>query len=122
MVEFGLHRIRRGRLVMATYVYVYTGGSVPDTAAEQEAVMAAWGAWYGELADAIVDGGNPFGPSTTVRSDGSSAEGGASRLTGYSIVRADSLDAATKMAGGCPVLTSGGQVEVYETFDVMQPS
>jgi hypothetical protein len=40
-------------------------------------------------------------------------------LSGYSVVSADSLDAATKMAAGCPVLTDGGIVEVYETFDVM---
>jgi hypothetical protein len=36
-----------------------------------------------------------------------------------SILTADSLDAATKRAKRCPVLTSGGTVEVYEGFDVM---
>jgi hypothetical protein len=37
-------------------------------------------------------------------------------------VSADSLDAATKMAAGCPVLSDAGRVEVYETFDVTQQS
>jgi hypothetical protein len=37
----------------------------------------------------------------------------------YSILTADSLAAATGLAKTCPVLTGGGGVEVYETFDVM---
>jgi hypothetical protein len=31
-------------MVMANYVLVYKGGSQPDPS-QQEAVMAAWGAW-----------------------------------------------------------------------------
>jgi hypothetical protein len=104
---------------MAKYVFAYRGGGMPETEEEQQAVMAAWGKWYGELGEAVVDGGNPFGPSATVSADGSTTEGGASKLSGYTIVSGDSLDAATKMAAGCPVLTGGGTVEVYETFDVM---
>ena len=47
------------------------------------------------------------------------SEGAASALTGYSVLKADSLDEATKMAKGCPVLASNGSVEVYETFNAM---
>ncbi len=104
---------------MANYVLAYTGGGMAETEEEQAAVMAAWGAWYEGLGAAIVDGGNPFGPSMSVASDGSASEGGSSGLTGYSILTADSLAAAADMAKGCPVLASGGSVEVYETFEVM---
>jgi hypothetical protein len=104
---------------MANYVLIYTGGSMPDTEAEQAAVMAAWGTWFGGLGDAVVDGGNPFGPAATIANDGSVRDGGASRLTGYSILRADSLGAATALAKDCPVLSGGGAIEVYETFPVM---
>lgn len=107
---------------MATYVYLYQGGGMPETKEEQDAVMARWGAWYGELGDAVTDGGNPFGPSREVVADGTSSSEARSKLSGYTIVSADSLDAATKMAAGCPVLTGGGRVEVYETFDVTQPA
>jgi hypothetical protein len=31
----------------------------------------------------------------------------------------DSLDAAVAMAQGCPILESGGQVTMYETFKAM---
>ena len=41
------------------------------------------------------------------------------RATGYSIVEAGSIDTATEFAKGCPVLSTGGQVTVYETFNAM---
>ncbi len=81
--------------------------------------MAAWGAWLGGLGPAMLDMGNPFGPSASVSGDGSVSEGAPSGLTGYSLLQADSLDAASKLAKGCPVLAAGGSVEVYETFEVM---
>jgi YCII-related domain-containing protein len=104
---------------MANYVLVYKGGGVPETQEEQDATMAAWGAWYAALGPAIVDGGNPFGPSKTIAADGSASAGGTSGLTGYTIIQADGLDAATELGKGCPIVTSGGTVEVYETFEVM---
>jgi len=39
--------------------------------------------------------------------------------TGYTIIMADSLNAAVDMAKSCPVLQGGGQISVYETFNVM---
>jgi hypothetical protein len=104
---------------VANYVLVFKGGGMAETEAEQQAVMAAWGKWYGELGQAVVDGGNPFGPSTSVASDGTVSDGAASGLTGYAILQADGLDAAAEMAKGCPILSSGGSIEVYEVFEVM---
>ena len=105
---------------MSTYVFVYSGGSgMPESEEEGAKVMAAWGAWMQDVGSALKDAGNPFGPSSTVGADGSISSGGTSGLTGYSILTADSLDAANGLAKSCPVLASGGTVEVYETFDVM---
>jgi hypothetical protein len=104
---------------MAHYVLAYKGGGMAQTDAEREAAMAAWGQWFGTLGPAIVDAGNPFGPSRSVASDGSIGDGAASALTGYSVLTADSLSAAAEMAKGCPVLSSGGSVEVYETIPIM---
>jgi hypothetical protein len=103
---------------MTNYVLLYKGGGVPATEEEQRQVMADWAGWYERLGQVVVDGGNPFGPSRSVAADGSASDGG-SGMTGYSIVQADSLDAATDMARTCPIVTSGGTVEVYETFRVM---
>jgi hypothetical protein len=104
---------------MSKYVLAYNGGSMADTEEEQAASMAAWGAWIGSLGASLVDPGNPFGPSVTVASDGAVSDGGTSHLTGYSILEADSLEAATAQTKGCPQLTSGGSIEVYEIFPVM---
>jgi hypothetical protein len=100
---------------MAKFVYLYTGGQMAETPEAQEAQMQAWGAWFGTLGDSVTDMGNAFTASATLSEGGASA-GGASHIGGYSIVTAESLDDATSLAKGCPVLASGGSVEVYETL------
>lgn len=105
---------------MATYVLVYKGGaSMPQTDEAPNATLAAWGKWYDKLGAAVVDGGIPFGPSATVASDGSTTEGAHSGLTGNTILKADNLAEASKLANGCPILTDGGSIEVYEMFTAM---
>jgi hypothetical protein len=106
---------------MANFVLLYTGGGMPETEAEQAAVMQAWTAWYGQLGSAVVDGGNPFTPvAKRIASNGTVSDGPVGTMaTGYSIIKADSLGAAVEMSKGCPILQSGGQISVYETFPVM---
>ena len=104
---------------MATYVLVYKGGSMPATPEEQQQVIGAWTEWYTRLGDGVVDPGNPFGPSSSIANDGTVSEGGASGLSGYTILKADDLDAAVEMAKTCPVMMGGANIEVYETFSVM---
>jgi len=94
---------------MAKFVYLYTGGQMAETPEAQEQAMQAWGAWFQTLGDAVTDMGNSFGASANVG-------GGALAVGGYSILQADSLDAATAKAAGCPVLQSGGTVQVYEAL------
>ncbi len=104
---------------MANYVLAYHGGGMPETEEESAKVMAAWEAWYGQLGAAIVDGGAPTGQAKTVNPDGSVADGGgANPLTGYTVVTAADLDAAVALAKGCPILSTGGTIEVAETIDM----
>jgi len=98
---------------MAKFVLAYKGGGMAQTEEEREAAMQAWGAWFGGLGSAVVDAGNPFSSSKAVGGNGTSG------LTGYSILSADSLDAASKLAEDCPVLSNGGDVEVYEVLELM---
>jgi hypothetical protein len=111
----------QGGTAMANFVLLYSGGSMPESEAQQAAVMQAWGAWFGGLGSALVDGGNPFtGTAKSIASDGSVSGGPVGTMaTGYSIIKADSLDAAVEMAKGCPVLQGDGNITVYETFPVM---
>jgi hypothetical protein len=69
------------------------------------------------LGPAVVDAGNPFGPSTSVGNG--AADGATSGLTGYSVLNADTIAAAAELARDCPVLDTGGSVDVYETIPVM---
>ncbi len=104
---------------MPKYVLAYHGGRRPETPAEQAQVMDAWIAWFGNLGDTVVDGGNPTGAAKTVSADGSITDGGgANPLNGYSLVTATDLDAAVGLAKGCPILSAGGSVEVAEAIDM----
>jgi S1-C subfamily serine protease len=102
---------------MAKFLYLYSGGEMADTPEAQEEQMQAWTAWFGSLGDSVVDMGNPFGAGTTV-TNGGSRDGATSKLGGYSIINAESLDEAATNAKGCPVLQSGGSVEVYEALSM----
>jgi hypothetical protein len=105
---------------MAKYLLVYHGGSMPEGEEAQGKVMAAWGAWFQTLGPALADGGNPTSQAKTIAGDGSVSDGGgANPATGYSLIEADSIDAAVTLAKGCPVLGSGASIEVAETFNAM---
>ncbi len=105
---------------MTNYLLAYHGGGMPEGEEEQARVMAAWGSWYETLGQAIVDGGNPVGQSKTISGDGSVTDGGgANPVSGYTIISADSLDMATDLAKGCPILEDGGSIEVGEIVSVM---
>src|SRR5262245_33350267 len=110
-----------GGAVMAKFVLLYSGGSMPETETEQAAVLQAWTAWYNELGSAVVDAGNPFKPmAKSITSDGTVSDGPiGTPASGYTIIEADSLDEAVDMAKDCPVLEGGAQISVYETFNVM---
>lgn len=103
------------------YLLVYYGGVMASTPEAQAEVMKTWEAWFKVLGKAAVDGGNPFSAKVkSVSSDGAISDGPIARIaSGYSILEAGSLDEAAKMATGCPVLKSGGQIAVYETINAM---
>ena len=63
---------------MAKYLFVYHGGKMASNPQEAKEAMNAWGAWFGALGAAVIDGGNPVAKSHTVKADGSLvSDGGA---------------------------------------------
>jgi hypothetical protein len=106
---------------MANYVLLYSGGKMPESPTEQAAVLKDWETWMGKIGSGLVDGGDPFtGKAKTIASDGKVSDGAmGSMASGYSIVKADSLEAAVALAKGCPVLKGGAKITVYETFKAM---
>ena len=66
-----------------------------------------------------MDLGDPFSPGAkTIAPDGAISDAPAA-ASGYTLIQADSLDAATTVAKGCPVLQGGASIDVFETFPVM---
>jgi hypothetical protein len=104
---------------MAKFLLVYHGGKTATAPAEVKAQMDAWGAWFGSLGAAVIDGGNPVGKSYTVQGDGSlRSDGGANPASGYSLISAANVEDAHAKASGCPVLKTGGTIEIAECFDM----
>jgi len=104
---------------MSKYLFVYHGGTDPETEEEVAKVMDAWGQWFGTLGAAVIDGGNPVGESSTVNSDKTVTDhGGDNPASGYSLIEASDLDDALAKAKGCPILAAAGSVEVAEAFDM----
>ncbi len=104
---------------MTNFVLLYIGGTMPEDPAQQEVMMADWGAWYGKMGEAVVDGGAPFRAAKNVTAAGvAGAAGMTPEVTGYTIISAESLDDAVAKVDGHPHIKYGGQVSVHETMEM----
>ena len=106
---------------MANYLLLYSGGVMPEDEVEMKKGLQDWTDWYTRLGKAVVDEGKPFTPQARcITSNGKISEGTVDCMaSGYAIVKADSLEAAVKMARSCPILKSESSISVYETMDMM---
>jgi len=102
---------------MSKFVYIYHGNEKPESAEAGAALMARWGAWMESVGAAMVNPGAPVGMSKTLSSNGVADNGGSNPISGYSIVEADSFDAAVEIAKGCPHLDIG-TIEVAEEMSM----
>lgn len=103
---------------MPNFLLIYHGGKEPQTPEEGDAMMAAWMAWFNEMGEAVVDGGNPVGQSHTVSAAGITQDGGPNPVSGYTVIAAQNHEDACKMAKGCPVIGEGGSIEVAQIYEV----
>jgi hypothetical protein len=84
-----------------------------------QAMMKPWQDWMGSIAaqNKLVSAGNRLEAAGSVVKPGNVVTNGPYVETkeaagGYSIVRAASLEEATEISKGCPILMVGGSVEV----------
>ena len=103
---------------MPDYIIAYHGGEKPENPEEGAKHMAKWKAWVDGLGDAAVNPGTPLGKSRIVSADGVSDDGGSNPMSGFSVVKADSMDKALEMAKQCPFLETGGTLEVAEMMEM----
>lgn len=101
---------------MSNFVFIYYNNGVREGMTAEQS-KSEWMGWFTKLGDKVVDAGNPFnsGGKAVEKSGVSTIENWPA--TGYSIVKANSLDEAAEMAKGCPVLEEpDGAVRVYEAL------
>ena len=77
-------------------------------------IMAAWGTWFEQMKDNIVDMAGPFAGGREISKAGTrELPLGRESITGFTVVRAGSLVEAEKMAQSNPYISS---VRIYEVM------
>ena len=107
---------------MKEYLLLLRGGKPMTSKTEEEgkAEMQAWGDYMGDLGQngllvsglPLVSGGNLVSANGTLNEPVKSAAEGI--VGGYLIVKADSIEQASKIAKGCPHIANEGNIEVRE--------
>ena len=104
---------------MPKYLLSYHGGEFPP---ELEPVVGPrWAQWMDSLGERAIDRGGPLQPSRTVGAGGTVTDSGLAGTTGYSVIVADSLEAAIDFARQCPQISPphrNGTVEVAELIEM----
>ena len=103
---------------MSRYVFVYLGGNPPATPEEGKQHFAKYMEWLAGLGESAISPANPLKNTCTVLPDGSVAEKSTSTMSGYSIIEAESPEAALSIAKACPFLEIGGTLEVSELAEM----
>ena len=103
---------------MTQYIITYLGGDKPASPEEGKQHMSKYRAWLSSLGDSAVSPANPLKNTSTVNSDGTVTTGGTTSMSGFTIIEADSMEAALLIAKGCPFLDIGGSLEVSELIQM----
>ena len=99
---------------MAQFIITYIGGDQPSRPEEGKRHFAKYKEWLSSLGDAAVSPANPFKNTNTVNPDATVTAGSRTQMSGYTIIEADSMEAALEIAKACPLLDIGGSLEVSE--------
>src|SRR6266545_1203735 len=104
---------------MATYLVTYHGGGeMPDAPEARQQMMAAFGAWAASVGSALIDGGTPLAAAKTVSAGRVQDGQAAAAVSGYTLLRADDLDAAVKLVQSHPFLARDGSLQVSEAVNL----
>lgn len=99
---------------MPDYMITYLGGNKPSSPEEGKQHFSKYMEWLSSLGESAVSPANPLKDTSTVNPDGSVTAGGTTTMSGFTIIRADSMEAAMSVAKTCPFLDIGGSLEVSE--------
>ncbi len=103
---------------MKQFVFVYLGGTQPSSPEESQQHFSKYMAWLSALGEAVVTPTIPLKDTHTVDPKGDVREGGSCAMSGFSIIKAESIAAALSIAKDCPFLEIGGSLEVSELMQM----
>ena len=105
---------------MTQFIITYLGGNQPATPDEGRAHFAKYMQWINGLGEAVTSAMNPLKDTHHVAPDGSVFMDGGTKMSGFTIIEAESTEAAVAITKSCPFLDIGGSLEVSEL--VQMPS
>ena len=103
---------------MPQFVIVYLGGDQPSSPEEGKQHFSKYMEWISSMGDAAISPMNPLKNTSTVNPDGTVTAGSKSTMSGYTIVEAESIEAAQTLAQACPFLEINGSLEVSELVEM----
>jgi len=103
---------------VAQYIITYLGGNQPSSPEEGKQHFAKYKDWLSSLGESVVSPANPFKNTCTIQPDGSVTDGSTTSMSGYTIIEAESIEAAQAVAKACPFLDLGGSLEVSELMQM----
>jgi hypothetical protein len=111
---------------MKEFALIFRSDAMPEVKLTPEGTMVIsdqWQNWMGGISaqNKLVTRGNRLGnEGKTVKPNNVIINGPYAEikemLGGYTIIRADSIEEATEIAKGCPILAAGGNVEIRDTI------
>ena len=103
---------------MPQYIFVYIGGEQPSDAEKGQKHFTKYQEWLSSLGDAVISPAIPFKDTHTVHPNSTIEPGTTSAMSGLSIIKMPSMDAALKVAQTCPFLEINGTLEVSEMIEM----
>ena len=104
---------------MTKFLFLYSGGSMPESEVDQSQFMKDWEKWETDLGSTLVDPGNPMSMIKNLSGDGHDHnDQSLATASGYSIINADSHEKAVEIAKTSPVFLGGSDVSIFETFNM----
>ena len=99
---------------MTQFMITYLGGNQPATPEEGRAHFAQYMQWIKGLGDAVISAMNPLKDTHQVSPDGRVSTTEGTRMSGFTIIEAESIEAAVAITKACPFLDINGTIEVAE--------
>ncbi len=107
---------------MAKFLLVYRDSTEPSSQPspeEMQGFLAMWGEWFKQFGPKILDGGDALLPTgRVIKPDGEIANGpyveAKEMVGGFSVIDAETYEAAVEIAKECPIVKIGGAIEIRQ--------